>query len=258
MSSERAGSGPRLVVVQPDPADPLFELAGWFHEAGVWWTCVRPFEGEPVPDRLDADGLVVLGGDMSSLDDAGHPWLEDIRALQRIAAEQGSPSLGICLGAQLMAQAFGGETAVGDRGLEAGVVRVDWFEAAQDDELVAGLPSPFMAGTMHGDTVTALPPAAVWLGSGDVYRHQAFRFGETSWGVQFHPELNHGAYQVWVDSHHDSHHDESPENQRRLSEGGRDLMRHEDEVLRGNRALAGRFAATVHARRAVSTYGPVS
>jgi len=243
-----------LLVVQPDPADPLFELAGWFREAGVSWTYIRPFEGEPVPDRLDADGLVVLGGDMSSLDDAGYPWLEDIRALQRIAAEEGSPSLGICLGAQLMGQAFGGETAVGDRGLETGVVRVDWLDAAQHDELVAGLASPFLAGTMHGDTVSALPPDAVWLGAGEAYAHQAFRVGHSSWGVQFHPEINHSNYQLWADSHHDA----SRESQRRLREGGLDLMLNQDEVLRGNRSLAGRFAAMVHARRAVSAFGPTS
>jgi GMP synthase (glutamine-hydrolysing) len=251
LSFEREGVSPRLIVVQPDPADPLFELAGWFEEAGISWTYIRPFEGEPIPDRLDADGLVVLGGYMSSLDDADHTWLEDVRALQRNAAEMGRPSLGICLGSQLMAQAFGGETSVGDRGLETGVVRVDWLEAAADDELVADLPSPFLAGTMHGDMIVTLPPGAVWLGSGEVYRHQAFRFGDTSWGVQFHPELNRGGYQMWVDSQHDA----SCDHQQRLREGGQDLLRDEKEVLRSNRALAGRFAALVHARDPVSADG---
>jgi GMP synthase (glutamine-hydrolysing) len=100
----------------------------------------------------------------------------------------------------------------------------------------------------------ALPPGAAWLGSGEVYPHQAFRIGDTSWGVQFHPELNHGGYQMWVDSNHGA----SPVNQRRLREGGLDLMRNEDEVLRGNRELAHRFAAVLHARRAVSEIGSAS
>jgi len=239
MTGESTGNPRHVLVVQPDPLDPLFELEGWFREAGVDWTCIQPFEGHPVPEYLDADGLVVLGGDMSSLDDAEHPWLEDVRALQRDAADRGLPSLGICLGGQLMAQAFGGDTAVGDRGLETGVVRVSWLDAAQDDRLVAGLPEPFPAGAMHGDAVTTLPPEAVWLGAGAVYRFQAFRVGETSWGVQFHPELNRGGYQLWVEAHRDA----SAEELEFLEAGGRDLQRDEVEVLAANRHLIQRFVS---------------
>lgn len=232
-----------VLVIQPDPLDPMYELEGWFAEARVGWTCVRPYVGETVPERLEADGLVVLGGDMSSLDDAGYPWLEEIRALQRDAAAQGKPSLGICLGAQLMAQAFGGRTAVGDHGLETGVVRVDWLPAAAVDVVHVGLPAPFLAGTMHGDMVCDLPADATWLGTGTAYPHQSFRVGQSSWGVQFHPEINHEAYQSWVAAHRDP----TDLDLDRLRRGGDDLLANEMEVLRGNRSLILNFAELVRA-----------
>lgn len=232
-----------VLVIQPDPLDPMYELERWFAEARVGWTCVRPYAGEPVPEQLEADGLVVLGGDMSSLDDAGYPWLEDIRALQRDASDRQVPSLGICLGAQLMAQAFGGRTAVGDRGLETGVARVEWLPAAAADPVHAGLPNPFLAGTMHGDMVAELPEDATWLGTGPEYPHQAFRVGRTSWGVQFHPEINHAAYLTWVHNHRNP----SEQDRERLTSGGEDLLAHEDVVLRGNRRLIGNFTGVLRA-----------
>ncbi len=240
-----AAMTPKVVIVQPDVLCPPSELGRWLDEEKVSWTCVRPFDGDAVPALLDAHGLVVLGGDMSSLDDGDYPWLEDIRALQRAAAERGQPSLGICLGAQLMAQAFGGGTAVGDRGLEAGVAEVGWLPGAQDDSLVAGLASPFVAGTMHSDAVVVLPADAVRLGSGDMYPNQVFRVGQCSWGVQFHPEINHGVYQSWVDAT-----GTEPQKRQAMLVGGEELLEVEDLVLRANQELVRNFASVV--RRAAT------
>jgi len=237
MFLDRSRSNACVLVIQPDPLGRLFQLAGCFETENVDAVPVRPYEDEQVPARLDADGLIVLGGHMSSLDDADFPWLADIRALQRDAAAQGKPSLGICLGAQLMAQAFGGSTAVGEAGLETGTVEVDWLPDADRDPLLNGLPSPHLAGTMHGDAVTELPPGAVWLGTAPLYRHQAFRVGDASWGLQFHPELDLAAYHLWVDSHQTP----TPADRERLDAGAKALQRDEDKVLRGNRILLRTF-----------------
>ncbi len=226
-----------VLVVQPDASDPLCVFDGWLAEEGITCEVIRPYDGEVVPHELDADGLLVLGGDMSSLDDAGFPWLEDIRALMRRAGASGRPSLGICLGGQLMAQAFGGSTSVGDNGLEAGVVEVRWREEAAEDPVFGGLPSPFRAAAYHGDMIATLPSGAAWLGESSAYPHQAFRIG-TSWGVQFHPEIDLATYDAWMDVDHGS-------DTETLKRGHDDFAAQEDDVLRMNRLIAAGFARVV-------------
>ena len=88
--------------------------------------------------------------------------------------------------------------APGDRGIEAGVVRVAWTAQAESDPLVAALPQPFLSVVMHEDMIDRLPDGAVCLGRSDQYQHQAFRVGRQAWGVQFHPEASPASYRGWV------------------------------------------------------------
>jgi GMP synthase (glutamine-hydrolysing) len=245
---------PRLLVVQPDPLGTISQFGRWFEDAGITMRVVLPYEGEAVRPQLDEDGLVVMGGDMSSLDDEKYPWLEDIRVLMRAAAELQKPTLGVCLGGQLMAQAFGGETAVGDSGIEAGVAEVHWRPEVTDDALFGGLPSPFPVGAMHGDMIRRLPPDAVWLGESALYPHQAYRVGRTSWGIQFHPEISYRHYQVWVDAFTGT----DPIDLARVRDGAREFARTEARVVSGTRVVADRFADFLHstARQADATCSP--
>lgn len=246
--SESAGSpGTSLLVVQPDAIGPLQCFDAWLASEGVTTRVVRPYLGEPVPTEIDEEGLIVLGGDMSSLDDATYSWLADVRALMRAAHDAARPSMGICLGGQLMAQAFGGITAVGEAGLEAGVTRVTWRPDAAGDEIFGDLGVDSLAASMHGDAIVALPGDAVWLGESTLYRHQAFRVGSTSWGVQFHPEVDLARYAAWVDAATDS----PPDDRARLQAGQQAFARVEDQVLTGMRAVCARFAAEVR-RRAIA------
>jgi GMP synthase (glutamine-hydrolysing) len=233
---------PRLLVVQPDPLDPLDRFGEWLTEQGLAIRVVRPFAGEPVPTSLDEDALLVLGGDMSSLDDDGFAWLADIRSLLCRSVESSRPVLGICLGGQLLAQSFGGTVTVGDRGVEAGVVQVRWRPEARTDELFADLPTPFLAGSMHRDMVRTLPEGAVWLGHSDMYPHQAFRVGISAWGVQFHPEVSLSSYREWVAASPDAEPVAADRNRLGLA----DFERLEGEVVDVTRPLAERFAAIVH------------
>lgn len=194
----RGGRTLQALVIQPDPYCPIDRLGTWLQDEGISTRTVQPFKDEVIPELFQEDALVVLGGDMSSLDDHVYHWLADIRSLMAAAASQGKPTLGICLGAQLMAQTFGGTVTRGDQGLEAGVVEVALRAEAAEDPLMAGLPGPFFAGAMHGDMIDQLPPSAVWLGMTAQYPHQAFRVGEVSWGVQFHPELSPAVYRRWL------------------------------------------------------------
>ena len=188
----------RALVIQPDAFCPLDRFGPWLREEGITLRVIQPYNGDILPESVQEDALVVLGGDMSSLDDHVYSWLSDIRRLITDAAGQQKPTLGICLGAQLMAQAFGGTVTRGDQGLEAGVVRVSLRPEAAEDPLMTGLPDPFLVGAMHGDIIAQLPDSAVWLGMTTQYPHQAFRVGDVSWGVQFHPELSPTGYRQWL------------------------------------------------------------
>ncbi len=189
----------RVVVIEHDPGCPLDRFADWLD--GVPVDIVRAHAGDAVPPSVDG-ALVVLGGRMSAYDDAAAPWLPDARALLAASVARSVPTLGICLGAQLLAVATGGAVDVGAApGREAGVIDVWWRPEARRDPLVAPLPDPVAGPSMHADAVVDLPPGAAWLASSEMYPHQAFRVGEAAWGVQFHPEVSAGTFAAWAERH---------------------------------------------------------
>lgn len=189
----------RVLVIEHEAGCPPDRLATWLSDAGMTVEIARPYAGTPVPERVEHDALVVLGGHMGALDDGEHPWLAPVRALLARAVDEGTPTLGVCLGAQLLAVACGGSVEVGKPGPEAGVVDAHWRAEAADDPVVARLPDPFPGPSMHHDAVTALPPGAVWLAETAMYPHQAFRVGACAWGVQFHPEVSLPTFRAWTE-----------------------------------------------------------
>lgn len=238
----REPPAPEVLVIQPCEDDPLGRFERWLAECGIVLRTVRPFAGDTVPARLAADGLIVLGGDMSSNDDAAYPWLEDIRVLYRDAVGSDVPTLGICLGGQLLAQSLGGTVVTGAAGTEAGLVTVDLTAEAAGDRLFAGLGSGIPVATMHGDAIEVLPEDAVLLATGVTYPHQAFRAAPHAWGVQFHPEITPGTYAAWAQAHTGTDADELA----RVSRGVDELAAADADVQRAAAVLATRFASVVN------------
>ncbi len=237
----RAGA-PRLLVVQPDPVDPLDDWAALLAEGGLAVRVLQPFAGDRLPEVFVDDGLLVLGGKMSATDDRTCPWLADIRRLFREAVATSRPALGVCLGGQILADTFGGTVVPGDQGLETGVVRIDRLPEAETDDLWAGMPTPFLSPGFHREMIASLPPGAIWLGQSEMYPHQAFRFGSRAWGVQFHPEAATLArYREWLAASGDADADEVA----RLSVGVADMEQLEAQVSAHSAMLAKRFAAIV-------------
>ena len=164
------------------------EAAG--HELREW--CVPLGADPPAPSGHDA--TIVLGGGMHPDQEELHPWL--LPELRFIAAEldRGTPLLGVCLGAQLVARAVGG------RSVRAAAPEVGWHEveltaAGRDDPVLSSLPPRFEAFQWHHYTWEL--PAATELARGGGLT-QAYRLGETSWGVQFHPEVTAGQIERWI------------------------------------------------------------
>lgn len=142
----------------------------------------------------DADLVIVLGGDEAVYDLASHPYLAaEITFLQRrLEAEQ--PTLGVCLGAQLMAEALGGRVSKG-KSVVIGFRPVDLTEAGKDSPLrhFAGVP----VMQWHGDSFR-LPAGATRLASSAEYSNEAFRMGDYALALQFHPELVGDMYDQWI------------------------------------------------------------
>ncbi len=150
-------------------------------------------EDEPMPPLADHDALVVMGGPMGAYEDDQHRWMGGELATIAAAVDTGTPVLGVCLGAQLLARAAGGRAYAG-HGAEVGVLPVRLTPAAAGDPVFADLPPTITALQWHGDTFD-LPPGAELLAASDRYP-QAFRIG-AAYGLQFHVEVTSAMAQDW-------------------------------------------------------------
>jgi GMP synthase (glutamine-hydrolysing) len=117
-----------------------------------------------------------------------YPHLEPTMALLRDAAARDAPTLGICLGAQLAANALGGRAYPGSAGEEVGWTKVELTAAGRADPVLGALAEPAEVFEWHHDILEP-PPGAVQLARGALYEQQAFRLGSVV-GVQFHPEVD--------------------------------------------------------------------
>ena len=155
-------------------------------------------EGDPLPDLGAVDGIVALGGESSVLDLAELPFLEPELELLRAATERGVPVLGVCLGAQMLAHALGGSVRRLDRRIIAWAP-IEPLPAAADDPVVGALPPGAVALHWNEDGFEP-PPGAVELLRRPGLTAEAFRYGDSTWGVQFHPEVHDEGLDSWYRS----------------------------------------------------------
>lgn len=165
---------------------------------GAAHTIVRTFVDEPVPVSPDGyDGLVVMGGIMGVYQDTEYPFIEDTRALMRAFHAADKPIMGVCLGAQMLASAFGAR--VYKMGFdEWGFLPQTWETAAASDPLLKDMAQGLPIMQWHGDTFD-LPDGAVRLATREACANQAFRIGDKAYGFQFHLEMNEATTDYWIE-----------------------------------------------------------
>jgi GMP synthase (glutamine-hydrolysing) len=189
----------KLLVFQHVPEEPLGSLNRLFKDAGFR---IRYVNFDRMPDaRVDVSryhGLVVLGGPMAADQFDRHPHLVYEQEVIHRAVDRGLPVLGICLGAQLIAGAFGGKT-LRRAAPEFGWVEVRPTAAGRDDPLIACFDGAESVYQWHSDTFT-LPQAAVHLAESDGCAYQAFRLGDHVYGLQFHLEADRNLIARWLNS----------------------------------------------------------
>jgi GMP synthase (glutamine-hydrolysing) len=186
-----------VLVIQHELGVSLGRFGPWLADAGVHVEIVQAAAG--IPDSLAGhQGLVVLGGTMAAWADQEAPWLPRVRELLRCAVEAAVPTLGLCLGGQLLALALGGRVERGPAGWEVGVSLVVPTAEAGADPLASYVPTDGLpAAQWHSDAVTTLPHEATVLLTGSPYPHQMFRVGNSAWGTQFHPEVTVSEFCGW-------------------------------------------------------------
>ncbi len=171
-----------IVVIWNDETSPPGRLVSAMEKAGVSWRDVRAEQGEDLPDLDGAAAVVLLGGYMAAYEEDQYPWLAAEKAFARRAVERDVPVLGICLGAQLLADALGGQVFKADKP-EVGVVELSFTPEGRADPVVGPLPPKVFA--FHQDTFD-VPPGSQLLARSDRFPH-IFRFG-SALALQFHPE----------------------------------------------------------------------
>lgn len=193
-----------MLVIQNDATCPAALVGEWLLEDGLALRTVAAFADDVVPAQVpdDVDAVLSLGGVMGANDDDDAPWLPVERALLRDAAESGVPVLGLCLGGQLLAAATGGQVAVAEV-TEIGVSEVSRTMDGLGDAVI-GSAVPISGDTVpaaqwHLDHISALPDGAVLLMTNGACHVQAFRLGETAYGLQMHPEVTASIVHVWAD-----------------------------------------------------------
>jgi GMP synthase-like glutamine amidotransferase len=189
----------QILVIEHDPSDPVLRLGDWLTEAGATLTVCRPHAGDPIPaDLTGYDALISMGGEMGARDDEIAPWLPATRKLLASAARTTTPTLGVCLGGQLLAAATGGTVRKGPDGPEIGAYLTAKRDAAMEDPLFVDVPMTPDVMQYHNDVVTTLPQGAVLLLSSTGYPNQAWRQGPAAWGVQFHLETSAENVRDWA------------------------------------------------------------
>jgi GMP synthase (glutamine-hydrolysing) len=188
----------RLLVVQPEVEDPPHLFGEWLEEAGCTLDVRHPYAGDTIPTLDGYAGLLVMGGAMSANDDDVLHWISPVKELIRDAVSEGVPTLGICLGHQLIAAALGGRVTPNPSGQQVGLLDVGWTDAAAADPLFAGLATPRRGVQWNYDVVVELPTGATVLAETPGGELQVVRYTERAWGVQLHPEVDAAIVATWV------------------------------------------------------------
>ncbi len=178
----------RLHVLQHVPFEDAANIGTWAEEKHYPITKTRLYENEPFPEHDSFDMLVIMGGLMNVYEYDTYPWLLRERQFIKEAIERKKAVLGVCLGAQLIADVLGGKVKR-NANKEIGWHQVRMTSKGKNCELFDSFSSTFTAFQWHGDTFS-IPPKAQRLAKSAACSNQAFLYSDRVLALQFHLEYS--------------------------------------------------------------------
>jgi GMP synthase-like glutamine amidotransferase len=177
----------RVHCLQHVPFEGPGALSQWAEVRGHSFRMIALWRGDGLPDLRGFEALIVLGGSMSVHQEVEFPWLKAEKDFLARAVDARKVIFGVCLGAQLISLAMGGEVT------RAAHKEIGWFpvkltQEASESAAFGVLPEEFVAFHWHGDQFST-PRGAVRAAESEACRNQAFVFDDRVVGVQFHLEL---------------------------------------------------------------------
>ena len=161
-------------------------------------------DGDSIPSKLDYDAIIILGGPMNVYEEDKYPFLKDEDKLIKEAIKKEIPTLGICLGAQLIAKAAGSRVTK-NIVKQAHQKEIGWYKVNLTDEgknapVFKGLGEGFDVFQWHGDTF-GIPENGNLLATAELCTNQALRVGKNIYGLQFHMEVTDDMIYKWIDTY---------------------------------------------------------
>ncbi|MEL4377047.1 type 1 glutamine amidotransferase [Brucella cytisi] len=185
-----------VLVVQNYDGSGLGQIEPILVNAGHSIDLRHPYNGDSLPsDDNGYQALIILGGEQNALADAECRYFPHLLELIRRFGDHDKAVLGICLGSQLVARAYGGENIL-DRPMEFGWQEIRLTEEGKSDPVLSAAGDIFPIFHWHRDTFS-LPKQALHMAISDMTPHQAYRIGRAVYGTQFHFEANTQLVDEW-------------------------------------------------------------
>lgn len=184
---------PILIIVHQETSNP--GLVGEKLRSRGYQLDIRcPALGDSLPSTMaQHDAAIIFGGPMSANDDDVYPFIRAELDWLPIVLTSPKPYLGICLGAQLLARVLGAEVSAHPQDMR----EVGYFSLQPTSVGRPYIPHPMQVYHWHQEGFT-IPQGAIQLAEGETFPNQAFCYGGTAFGLQFHPEITHAMIDDWT------------------------------------------------------------
>ena len=180
-----------LVEHHDEPRDDL--ASTFLPKLGFSLECCQPFAGQSLPDvEEDTAGIVITGGAANVDQMDQYPYLRDEAQWIEQCLGKDIPTLGLCMGSQLLAHVLGAPVEPHDDGAQ----EFGLYEIKATDDERQFVPDNFFAVQFHSRGFE-VPESAELLAAGDIFPNQAFRYGDNVLGTQFHPECTLDILRRW-------------------------------------------------------------